>query len=48
MPKFETGVLTGSKSGVNGEKLVKIDPCRFGDDFKIFRKFHKHFISNFK
>ncbi len=48
MPNFETGVLTRSKSEVNDKKRVKIDRSDFEDDFEIFRKFHKHFISNFK
>ncbi len=48
MPNFETGVLTTYKSEVNFKKRVKIDPCRFGDDFEIFGKFREHFIWNFK
>ena len=48
MPNFETGVLTRSKSEVNGKNRVKNGPPDFWDDFENFRKFHKHFISNFK
>ncbi len=48
MPNFERGVLTRSKSEVNGKNRVKNDRPNFWDDFEIFRKFREHFISNFK